>query len=127
MAVLQRKAGALRNGAPFVELPQTFKRLQAELLKKPGGAREMVDVLALVQHHEELAVLAAVELALEVGVPTKMYVPNVLYGLVDGKTEPPPVNAPHALRLTNEPQANVTHGSPVTRHLHALRGQHVGR
>ncbi len=107
LAVLQRKPGALRNGAPFVELPQAFKRLQAELLKKPGGDREMVDVLALVLHHEEQAVLAAVELALEVGVPTKMYVLNVLHRLVDGKTEPPPVNAPHALRLTNEPQANV--------------------
>ncbi|WP_431264602.1 IS21 family transposase [Roseateles chitinivorans] len=107
LAVLQRKPGALRNGAPFVELPKAFKRLQAELLKKPGGDREMVDVLALVLHHEEQAVLAAVELALEVGVPTKMYVLNVLHRLVDGKAAPPPVDAPHALRLTNEPQANV--------------------
>lgn len=88
--MLQRKPGALRNGAPFVELPTAFKRLQAELLKKPGGDREMVDVLALVLHHEEQAVLVAVELALEVGVPTKMYVLNVLHRLVDGKTEAPP-------------------------------------
>jgi len=32
---------------------------------------------------------------------------NVLHRLVDGKAAPPPVDAPHALRLTNEPQANV--------------------
>lgn len=29
LAVLQRKPGALRNGAPFVELPDGFRRLQA--------------------------------------------------------------------------------------------------
>lgn len=107
LAVLQRKPGALRNGAPFTELPLAFKKLQTELLKKPGGDREMVEVLALVLHHEEQAVLAAVELALEVGVPTKMYVLNVLHRLLDGKVEPPPVDAPHALRLVTEPQANV--------------------
>ncbi|WIV96992.1 IS21 family transposase [Kinneretia aquatilis] len=107
LAVLQRKPGALRNGAPFAELPLAFKRLQAELLKKPGGDREMVDILALVLHHEEQAVLTAVETALEVGVPTKMYVLNVLHRLLDGKAEPPPVDAPHALRLVTEPQANV--------------------
>ncbi|MDG0857673.1 Mu transposase domain-containing protein, partial [Roseateles puraquae] len=107
LAVLQRKPGALRNGAPFTELPVAFKKLQTELLKKPGGDREMVEVLALVLHHEEQAVLAAVELALEVGVPTKMYVINVLHRLLDGKAEPPPVDAPHALRLVTEPQANV--------------------
>lgn len=67
----------------------------------------MVDILALVLHHEEQAVLTAVETAMEVGVPTKMYVLNVLHRLVDGKAEPPPVDAPHALRLVNEPQANV--------------------
>ncbi|MFG6489011.1 IS21 family transposase, partial [Roseateles sp. BYS78W] len=96
------------NGAPFTELPVAFKKLQTELLKKPGGDREMVEVLALVLHHEEQSVLAAVELALEVGVPTKMYVINVLHRLLDGKADPPPVDAPQALRLTTEPQANVT-------------------
>jgi hypothetical protein len=40
--VIQRKPGALRNGAPFVELPEAFKRLQGDLLKRPGGDREMV-------------------------------------------------------------------------------------
>lgn len=107
LAVLQRKPGALRNGAPFTELPAAFKRLQAALLKQPSGDREMVEVLALVLHHDEQAVLAAVELALEAGVPTKMHVLNVLHRLLDGKAEPPPVNAPQALRLVNEPQANV--------------------
>jgi len=108
LAVLQRKPGALRNGAPFVELPQGFRRLQATLLKQPGGDREMVEVLALVLHHDEQAVLAAVELALEAGVPSKTHVLNVLHRLLDGTPVlPAPVTAPQALRLTQEPKANV--------------------
>lgn len=108
LAVLQRKPGALRNGAPFTELPEAFRRLQAALRKQPGGEREMVDVLALVLQHDEALVLSAVERALEAGVPTKMHVVNILHRLLDGKVEmPPPVTAPQALQLVQEPQANV--------------------
>lgn len=60
LAVVQRKPGALRNGAPFAELPDAFRALQQYLLKKPGGDREMVDILALVLQHDEQAVLSAV-------------------------------------------------------------------
>lgn len=107
LAVLQRKPGALRNGAPFVELPAAFKRLQSILLKHPGGDREMVEILALVLHHDEQAVLAAVELALEAGVPSKLHVLNVLHRLLDGTTTTAPVTSPQALQLSVEPQANV--------------------
>ena len=71
LAVVQRKPGALRNGAPFLELPHAFRQLQDHMLRKPGGDREMVDILALVLHHDEQAVLTAVELSLAEGVPTK--------------------------------------------------------
>ena len=107
LAVLQRKPGALRNGAPFTELPLAFKRLQAALLRQVGGDREVVEILALVLHHDEQAVLAAVELALEAGVPTKTHVLNVLHRLLDGTPQPAPVDAPQALKLTQEPLANV--------------------
>ncbi|MFY9512671.1 MAG: IS21 family transposase [Rubrivivax sp.] len=95
------------TAAPFVELPEGFRRLQVALLKQLGGDREMVEILALVLHHDEQAVLAAVELALEAGVPTKTHVLNVLHRLLDGKPPASPVTAPQALRLANEPQANV--------------------
>ena len=85
---IQRKPGALRNGAPFAELPEAFRRLQQHLLKTPGGDREMVEILALVLQHDEQAVLAAVELALEAGVPTKTHILNLLHRLVDGKPSP---------------------------------------
>jgi len=106
LAVIQRKPGALRNGAPFAELPDGFKQLQAVLLKRPGGDREMVEILSLVLHHDEQAVVCAVELALETGPASKQHVLNVLSRLLDA--EPPaPVDAPSALQLVDEPKANV--------------------
>lgn len=108
LAVIQRKPGALRNGAPFVELPEAFKRLQQHLLKYSGGDREMAEILALVLQHDENAVLCAVELALSDGAPTKTHILNILHRLVDGKSSiPPTVNAPQALSLTSEPRADV--------------------
>jgi transposase len=108
LAVVQRKPGALRNGAPFVELPEAFRQLQSHLLKRPGGDREMVDVLALVLQHDEQAVLAAVELALEDGAPAKTHILNVLHRLIDGKpASTPTVATPHGLTLSQEPRADV--------------------
>lgn len=108
LAVVQRKPGALRNGAPFLELPPTFRQLQDQMLRKLGGDREMVDILALVLHHDEQAVLTAVELALTEGVPTKTHVLNLLHRLVDGKIiGGPSLDTPQALILRREPKANV--------------------
>jgi len=108
LAVLQRKPGALRNGAPFVDLPEAFKSLQSHLLKRPGGDREMAEILALVLQHDEQAVLCAVEMALSAGVPTKTHILNLLHRLVDGKAPTvPPVDAPLALALSQEPRADV--------------------
>ncbi len=109
LAVIQRKPGALRNGAPFLDLPEAFRRLQGLLLKRPGGDREMVEILALVLHHDEQAVLCAVEVALEAGVPTKTHILNLLHRLVDGKeTAVSLIDAPsEALTLRQEPKANV--------------------
>jgi hypothetical protein len=108
LGVVQRKPGALRNGAPFLELPPAFRQLQDHMLRKPGGDREMVDILALVLHHDEQAVLTAVELALTEGVPTKTHVLNLLHRLIDGKViDGPPLDTPQALALHREPKANV--------------------
>ena len=108
LAVIQRKPGALRNGAPFAELPPAFRALQQRMLKTPGGDREMVEILALVLQHDEQAVLTAVELALEAGAPTKTHILNLLHRLIDDKPiDPPAVKPPNALTLTTEPQANV--------------------
>jgi len=80
--------------------------------RKPGGDREMVDILSLVLHHDDQAVLCTVELALEAGVPTKTHVLNLLHRLLDGKptdqpTDQPDVNPPATLSLSMKPEANV--------------------
>ena len=106
LAVVQRKPGALRNGAPFDELPNGFKRLQSVLLKRPGGDREIVDVLALVLHHDEQTVLCAVELSLETGAPSKQHVINILNRLLEADA-PVPIDTPAGFSLSEEPKANV--------------------
>ena len=118
LAVVQRKPGALRNGAPFVEMPETFRQLQGQMLRKPGGDREMVEILSLVLHHDEQVVLCAVEMALEAGVPTKTHVLNLLHRLVDGApADHSNVTPPEALALRKEPQANVARYDSLRRPL----------
>jgi transposase len=108
LAVIQRKPGALRNGAPFTEMPDAFRRLQDHMLRKEGGDREMVDILSLVLQHDEEAVLCAVELALEAGVPTKTHILNLLHRLLDPKRpDQPEINTPDALALEKAPKADV--------------------
>jgi hypothetical protein len=98
LAVIQRKPGGLRNGAPFADFPDALKQLQKHLLKQPGGDREMAEILALVLHHDEEAVLCAVELALSDRAPTKTYVLNLLHRLIDGKSASTgTIGAPQAL------------------------------
>ncbi len=108
LAVIQRKPGALRNGAPFAEMPTAFRRLQDHMLRKDGGDREMVDILSLVLHHDEEAVLCAVELAFEAGVPTKTHILNLLHSLVDRKqTDHAEIDPPEALAMATAPKTDV--------------------
>lgn len=106
LSVVQRKPGALRNGAPFNELPDSFRQLQRRLLKHPGGDREMVDVLALVLLHDERLVEQAIEQALEIERPSKQHVINCLSRLSE-HPKPQPTQPPAALKLVIEPQANT--------------------
>lgn len=106
LAVLQRKPGALRNGAPFIELPDSFRRLQGVLIKRPGGDREMVDILALVLLHDEHSVEKAVASALETGQPSKQHVLNCL-GRLSDVPRPEPIRLPIPLKLVHEPLADA--------------------
>jgi len=106
LSVIQRKPGALRNGAPFAELPESFRQLQARLLKRPGGDREMVDVLALVLLHDEQLVEQAVTEALKVEQLSKQHVLNCLSRIGD-QPKPKPSLPPPALKLVTEPLADT--------------------
>jgi hypothetical protein len=106
LAVVQRKPGALRNGAPFAELPNSFKRLRSVLMKRDGGDREMADILALVLHHDERLVEQAVREAIASGIVSKTHILNRLSRLLD--TPPPAALEPRpALNLQGEPVANT--------------------
>lgn len=106
LSVVQRKPGALRNGAPFHALPDSFKRLQAKLLKRPGGDREMVDVLALVLLHNEERVEQAIIEALKIERPSKQHVLNCLSRLSEAPA-PKPSPLPPTLKLVTEPLADT--------------------
>jgi hypothetical protein len=115
LSVVQRKPGALRNGAPFTELPASFRQLQATLLKRPGGDREMVDVLALVLLHDEQRVEQAVAEALKIERPSKQHVINCLSRLGE-PPRPEPSRTPPALKLVTEPKADTHRYDQLRRH-----------
>jgi hypothetical protein len=121
LAVLQRKPGALRNGAPFATLPTAFLQLQAILSKHNQGEREMVEILALVLYHDQALILQAVEQALAAGVPSKQHILYLLSCLISqiNQTPPPLTDVQQALVLVEEPQANVTRYDTLRRISHA--------
>lgn len=106
VSLIERKPGALRNGAPFETLPEPLKKLQAILLRHEGGDRVMAQVLAAVPVHGLEPVLVAAELALESGKPSGEHVLNVLARLKAGSQEEVAA-ARTPLTLTVAPQANV--------------------
>ena len=106
--LVQRKPGALRNGAPFLDLPETLQRLRKSLLRHEGGDRAMAQVLASVPQAGLEAVLVAVELALEGATPnggvSVEHVRNVLARLNSPQA---PEQADSALQLTLQPLADT--------------------
>ena len=76
--LVARKPGALRNGAPFADLPAPLQQLKLGLMRHEGGDRVMAQVLAAVPTAGLEAVLVAVELVIESGVLSAEHVLNVL-------------------------------------------------
>jgi hypothetical protein len=101
--LVERKPGALRNGAPFAELPEPLQRLRRALLRHEGGDKVMARVLMAVPTHGLEAVLVAVELVLESGRPSAEHVLNVLARLTEGPAAP---SVTTALTVTTAPIAD---------------------
>jgi hypothetical protein len=104
LPLIERKPGALRNGAPFHELPEPLQRLSRALLRRQGGDRVMVQVLSAVPAFGLEAVLVAVELVLESGRPSAEHVLNVLTRLREG---PPPQSVETSLTVKTAPLADT--------------------
>ena len=105
--LLLRKPGALRNGAPFADMPEPLQRLRQGLLRRPGGDRVMAQVLAIVPTVGLDAVLVAVELALETGPPGKVSVEHVVNVLARLNAAPAPQTAATLLQVATPPLANT--------------------
>ncbi len=65
--LLDRKPGALRDGAPFVgwELPKSMEQIKDHYMRQKGGDREFVDLLLLALEHGTGVVEMACDLAVE--------------------------------------------------------------
>jgi hypothetical protein len=103
--LVQRKPGALRNGAPFADLPIPLQRLRQGLLRHSGGDRVMAQVLAAVPTAGLAEVLVAAELVVESGVLSAEHVENVLARLNAG---PLPASVETSLQLKEAPLANTS-------------------
>ena len=102
--LIERKPGALRNGAPFADMPVPMQKLRGVLLKREGGDRMMAKVLAAVPEHGLEGVLVAVELVLESGNPSAEHIENVLNRL---QATPPPAQVESALTVSETPVADT--------------------
>ncbi len=105
IALVQRKPGALRNGAPFADLPAPLQRLRQGLMRHPGGDRVMAQVLAAVPTAGLEAVLVAVDLVVESGALSAEHVLNVVARL---NAAPVPESVATTLHLTQVPLANTS-------------------
>ena len=118
IALVERKPGALRNGAPFREMPEPLLELQRQLLKHPGGDRVMAQVLLAVNLHGLEEVLVATELALQAGRVSAEHVLNVIARL----KEP----APARLEISTPLQLNTPALANLERY-DALRDEQEAR
>ena len=107
LPVLQRKPGALRNGAPFRDwdLPDSLRRVRNHFEGLDDGDRQMVKVLNAVLTDSLTVVTSACETALSAGTISA----DIILNLVSRDQEPEtaePINTPVALELKQPPQAD---------------------
>jgi len=108
LPVLERKPGALRNGAPFREweLPAPIQEVWGELKERPGGDREFVDLLCAIKTHGCEAVEQAAGEAIALGAVSF----DVIFNLLSRQAEAPPVplveQLPEHLQLHHLPRAD---------------------
>jgi hypothetical protein len=104
--LLEKKPGALRNGAPFTQMPLLLARLQTTLRRRERqpGDRIMAKVLAAVPVHGLETVLGSAKQLLDSGVTSSEQVLNVLSRLNDLPI-PDPVET--RLKLNEEPLADT--------------------
>ena len=84
ITLVERKPGALRNGAPFDGMPEALLSLRVSLIRRPGGDRLMADILACIPKYSLESVLVAAELILESGNTSSLSDLSASDGVFDG-------------------------------------------
>jgi len=126
VAALERKPGALRNGAPFKDwnLPASMTRVRERLAKHTDGDRQFVDILLMVSLYGLEAVSEACATALNEQVVSSAHVVNLLHRTAE-VVRPPVLQVPEALKLTVEPAANCDRYNQLLRPRVALIAMHT--
>jgi transposase len=110
LPVLEKKPGALRNGAPFVswDLPQPIQLVRDRILKQPKGDSAFVELLVLAGQSGLEALTVACELTLEGGVVSAPIVMNALRRLIAPHLPAAAISVPDGIVLSIEPLANCS-------------------
>src|SRR3984893_468499 len=110
--VLRKKPGALRNGAPFMELPGALGRVQRKLKAVKDGGRQMVDILTAAQSDGLIEVEAACAEALAAGTCSA----DVILNILARRSESAPastIDTPERLQLQVLPLADCARSDGV--------------
>ncbi len=120
LPILERKPGALRNGAPFLDwdLPTPIRLVRDRILKQPKGDRAFVELLMMAREVGLEALEVACELAMDSGVVSAPVVMNEMRRLI-APAQPIALNVPDMLKLQIEPRADCG------RYDHLRGGGHV--
>ena len=123
VAALERKPGALRNGAPFKDwnLPSCMTRLRERLVKHVDGDRQFVEILSMVAIYGIDAVDEACAVALDEQVASSAHVVNLLHRAGE-PPRAPVLQVPEALKLATEPAANCDRYDRLLRPRLAITG-----
>lgn len=106
--ILARKPGALRNGAPFIDmdLPDELSQVRQSLEKHPNGMRDFAHILSYIPMESLESVVLACDRAIKAKTISKDVILNILFRKND---ELPTTEEPiKCLKLEHTPQENCT-------------------
>jgi transposase len=108
LPILDKKPGAIRDGAPFVDwdLPRPIILVRNRILKQPKGDRAFVELLMLAGEAGLDALTFACESALACGVVNASVVMNELRRLISPHIAMTSIHIPDGISLTMEPIAD---------------------
>lgn len=109
LALLERKPGALRNGAPFKnwDLPALLQQTRESLKRFPDSDKQFIGILCTVPTYGVKAVCEACECALGMNTMSRDVVLNLLSRGNEGLPSIP-VTLPARLQLQNDPISDCT-------------------